>query len=93
MTVQPTVARNVHYYDFDRYGELKAYAAIVTDVPELLSEGPNSGPDGYTKSVSLAIFQPLGTIYIINAPYSDEPEARHWSWIRHGSYDQKKGER
>lgn len=81
MTVQqPSVGRIVHYNSLNRSGDPVVFAALVTEVPELLSDGPNSGPDGYTKSVTLAVFPGMGLNFVSDVDYSETNEAGSWSW-------------
>lgn len=55
--MQPSVGRIVHYYSV--HAE-EPQAALVVSVPELLSEQPNSGPDGYVRAVNLVVFDANG---------------------------------
>lgn len=75
MPTQPTVGRIVHY----RHDNV-TLAGIVTEVPELLSEQPNSGPEDYVKATHLAVFAASGLIFVQQARYSETPKNGHWSW-------------
>lgn len=82
---QPSIGRWVHYQDevpgagqYDRV----VFPALVTAVPEYLSEGPNSGPDGYVKAVHLFVVSTSGIRFEHDVPYNDSPRpgAGHWFW-------------
>lgn len=91
-TPTPSVGRIVHYVSqgspvqpdgSQRYPSVRR-AAIITEVPELLSEGPNTGPDGYVPSVGLAVLNPTGIHFDRQVPYAepngDELEPGTWHW-------------
>lgn len=86
--MKPTVGRVVHYVSHGtpvREDGTQAFtkqcrAAIVTAVPELLSEGPNTGPDGYVPTVSLYVFNPTGFFFHEECRYDDEHEGGTWHW-------------
>lgn len=83
MSQQPSIGRVVHYQSYGTpKGEYlpEPRAAIITEVPELLSEGPNTGPDGYVKSVGLCVLNPTGQFFNRDVPYADEPTPGHWNW-------------
>ncbi|MFE0036846.1 hypothetical protein [Streptomyces sp. NPDC059015] len=75
----PAVGRIVHYVshgspvlpDGSQRYEPTRRAAIIAAVPELLSEGPNSGPEGYVPAVSLAVLNPTGMFFDQEVPYAD----------------------
>ncbi len=70
----PSVGQIVHYVSYGspvrengtRRYESKCRAAIVTDVPDLLSEQPNDGT-----TVSLAVLNPTGVHHDIEVPYDE----------------------
>lgn len=66
MPQQPSVGRIVHYVSYGtpggEYGK-ECRAAVITEVPELLSEGPNTGPQGYVPAVHLAVLNPTGFFF------------------------------
>lgn len=72
---QPTVGRNVHFQH-----DNVTMAAIVTEIPELLSEQPNEGPEGYVKAVHLVVFSAVGFVFVQQVPYSEKLQNGHWSW-------------
>ncbi|AXH67914.1 hypothetical protein J4T99_gp118 [Mycobacterium phage Bromden] len=84
MSIQkPAVGRIVHYQSYGTpKGEYlpEPRAAVITAIPELLPEQPNSGPEGYVPSVSLAILNPTGMFFNEYVPYADEPTPGHWNW-------------
>lgn len=75
MITQPTVGRTVHYWLDD-----KPLAAIIVDVPELLSEQMNYGPEGYVKAVNLVIFNSAGFAFKRDVYYSVDRKNEYWSW-------------
>lgn len=80
---QPTIGRVVHYHSYGTpNGEYlpEPRAAIVTAVPEFLSEGPNSGPEGYVPAVHLCVLNPTGLFFNHDVKFSEEPKPGHWSW-------------
>jgi hypothetical protein len=81
--VKPSIGRIVHYHSYGTPGGEylpEPRAAIITDVPELLPEQPNSGPEGYVPAVHLAVLNPTGLFFNQNVHYSEEPKPGHWSW-------------
>lgn len=81
--MNPTIGRIVHYHSYGTpNGEYtpEPRAAIVTAVPDLLAEGPNSGPDGYVPAVSLCVVNPTGLFFHTEVKFSEEPRPGHWSW-------------
>lgn len=83
MTMTPSIGRTVHYHSYGTPGGEflpEPRAAIITGVPELLPEQPNSGPEGYVPAVHLAVLNPTGMFFNLNVPYSEEPAPGHWSW-------------
>lgn len=79
-TPQPTVGRIVHYVGFEAHDFCEPRAAIVTAVPDLLSEQPNSGPEGYVKAAHLTVFDVDGTRVRKGVPHATTPTPGHWSW-------------
>lgn len=85
MSVQkPSVGCIVHYNSYGTPGGEylpEPRAAIVTEVPELLIEQPNSGPEGYVPAVRLAVINPTGLFFPDRAlPFAEEPTPGHWNW-------------
>lgn len=80
--MKPSIGRIVHYVSFGtpvRPDGTQAYtqecrAAIVTAVPAMLSEGPNTGPEGYVPSVSLCVLNPTGLFFHEESHYDDGAE-------------------
>lgn len=80
---QPSVGRIVHYHSYGTpNGEYlpEARAAIITEVPDLVSEGPNSGPDGYVQAARLCVLNPDGMFFTKPIPFSHSPKPGHWSF-------------
>ena len=83
MPQQPSIGRIVHYHSYGTPGGeylSEPRAAVITAVPELLSEGPNSGPEGYVPAVHLAVPNPEGMFFNKNVRYSEDPEPGCWTW-------------
>lgn len=79
----PSIGRIVHYQSYGTPGGEylpQPRAAIITAVPELLAEQPNSGPDGYVPAVDLCVLNPQGFFFNEKVPYSEEPKPGHWNW-------------
>jgi hypothetical protein len=74
----------VHYVSYGTPGgeyASQCRAAVVTEVPELLSEGPNVGPPGYVKAVSACVLNPQGAFFDHDLPYdgvTKYPGTWHW---------------
>jgi hypothetical protein len=88
-----SIGRIVHYVSYgspvsaDGYQKYPSVcrAAIVTDIPEMLSEGPNDGT-----SVGLAVLNPTGMFFDREVPYDEwdsttalpgaVPQGGSWHW-------------
>jgi hypothetical protein len=70
--MKPSIGRIVHYVSFGtpggEYGK-ECRAAIITEVPALLSEGPNDG-----STVSLFVMNPTGQFFNREVTYHDGAE-------------------
>lgn len=80
---QPTVGRVVHYVSrgsADGRFPSVCRAAVVTEVPDLLSGGPNTGPEGYVRAASLCVLNPTGQFFDQGVPHSAENEGGTWHW-------------
>ena len=81
---KPSVGRVVHYVSYGTPGgeyQSQCRAAIITDVPDLLNEdGPNIGPEGYVKAVSLCVLNPTGQFFNTEIKYSEDHEGGTWHW-------------
>lgn len=57
-------------------------AAVVAEVPDLLTEQPNSGPEGYIKAVHITVLNPKGTFHDFDVRYDDseQPDGGTWHW-------------
>jgi hypothetical protein len=83
--VQPTLCRMVHYRahgSLDGRYPPTCRAAVVTGVPDLLEEQPNSGPPGYVKAIQMTVLNPTG-VFMGEAthPYDAAavtPGSWHW---------------
>lgn len=83
MPQQPSIGRIVHYQargSADGKFAPEPRAAIVTAVPELLSEQPNTGPEDYVKAADLCVVNPSGMFFDREVPYAETPTPGHWSW-------------
>ena len=84
MSTPPSVGRTVHYVargSADGKYKPVCRAAIVTEVPDLLSEQPNTGPDGYVQAVHLMVCNPQGVFFDHDVPYDDdEKPGGTWHW-------------
>ena len=81
--MKPSIGGIVHYHSYGTPGGEflpEPRAAIVTEVPEMLPEQPNSGPESYVPAVHLCVLNPTGLFFNQNVPYSAEPKPGHWSW-------------
>lgn len=81
--MKPTVGRTVHYHSrgsADGRFPSVARAAIITEIPEMLPEQPNYGPEGYVPAVHLAVLNPTGLFFDQNVRYSADGEPGTWSW-------------
>jgi hypothetical protein len=80
----PSVGRVVHYVSYGTPGgEYRPVcrAAIVTEVPELLSEQPNSGPEGYVQAINIMVCNPKGVFFVTDVPYDAEQKpGGTWHW-------------
>ena len=78
--MKPSVGRVVHYVSYGtpggEYGK-ECRAAVVTEVPALLSEGPDDG-----STVGLCVLNPTGQFFNRAVPYdgAGEPEGGTWHW-------------
>lgn len=75
---QPTVGRIVHYQPYDTpTGVVRA--AMVTDAYEAdvstLGEGSLRVP-----FVDLCVFASSGVSFVRQVPFSESPQACHWTW-------------
>lgn len=78
--MSPRIGDTVHYVSHGspvRADGTQAFtkecrAAIVTAIPQMLSEGPNTGPAGYTPTVSLCVLNPTGLFFHGECPYDRE---------------------
>jgi hypothetical protein len=73
--MNPSVGRVVHYQSYGTpNGEFKseARAAVITTVAE--------AHDDRHCRVGLAVLNPTGLFFEDPVPYSEEPQAGHWSW-------------
>lgn len=82
---KPSVGRIVHYQTYGTPGGEhlpEPVAAIVTEVPELLPEQPNSGPPGYVPAVHLCVLYPNGLSFKTNVHHADMgvPQPGRWNW-------------
>lgn len=79
----PATGRIVHYMSrgsADGRFAPRCRAAIITDVPDLLSEQPNSGPDGYVPAVDITVVNPTGFFFDREIPYDPEGGPGSWHW-------------
>jgi hypothetical protein len=79
----PSVGRIVHYTSYGTpRGEFtsECRAAVITEVPDLLSHQPNTGPEGYVEAVCLAVLNPSGMFFDRDVAYSEEYEGGTWHW-------------
>lgn len=83
MTQQPSIGRIVHYQargSLDGKYLPEPRAAIVTAVPELLSEQPNTGPEGYVQAADLFVVTPNGSFHDQEIPYDENGGPGTWRW-------------
>lgn len=85
MIQQPSIGRMVHYCVPQTAGKdlptlQPPRAATITEVPGLLPEQPNSGPEGYVQAVHLTVMHPLGFQHVLNVHYAETPTPGCWSW-------------
>jgi hypothetical protein len=67
--MKPSVGRIVHYVSYGTPGgeyKSECRAAIITEVPELLSEGPNGD-----NTVGLCVLNPAGQFFNREVPYHE----------------------
>lgn len=83
MSAQPAVGRIVHYVSYGTPGgeyTSQCRAAVVAEVPDLLSEQPNTGPEDYVKAASLAVLNPSGLFFDREVHYDPAKSGGTWHW-------------
>lgn len=75
-----TIGRIVHFATQDRNSRSMCLPGLVVNVPPLLSEQPNTGPEGYVEAVDLTVFSNVGLMFPAEVAHDDGQSPGTWHW-------------